>query len=229
VRKASSVVTDQDVTLLRSVGQERSVVAASRRVGITRDRAVYRLQRLARAFGGPIVASARGGPAHGGSQLTELGDRIVRGGFDSVELLNARPLAPLSSSNRVAGIYRRAPFPEVVVGRALHLRVAFAAEAGERVSLLLDPEAVVVARRRFASSARNELSGTVVSVRANGPDGRTLVVRAGGVRLRVSVTPDAVRQLGLRPGASVVLYVKATALRRVGPSGRGPTRGSLRS
>jgi molybdate transport repressor ModE-like protein/molybdopterin-binding protein len=229
VRRPTSVVTDQDVALLRSVGRERSVVAASRRVGISRDRAVYRLHRLARAFGGPIVASARGGRAHGGTQLTELGDRIVRGGFDSVELLDARPLAPLSASNRLSGIYHRAPFPEVVVGRVLHLRVAFAAEDGEPVSLLLDPEAVLVARERFASSARNVLAGRVVSVRPAGPDGRTVVVRVGSVRLRASVTPEPVRQLGLRPGAKVVLYVKATALRRVGPQGRGPTRGSLRS
>ncbi len=229
MRRRTNVVTDSDVALLRSLGQERSVVAASRRVGITRDRAVYRLGRLARAFGGPVVTSERGGRAHGGTRLTELGDRVVRGGFDSVELLEARPLAPLSSSNVLRGVYHRAPHPEVVVGRDLHLRVAFAAEEGERVSLLLDPESVLVARRRFASSARNVLSGTVVSVRPAGPVGRTLVVQAGSVRLRAAVTPEPVRQMGLRPGAKVVLYVKATALRRVGPAGRGPTRGFPRS
>lgn len=224
-----SVVTDQDVALLRSLGQERSVVAASRRVGITRDRAVYRLDRLARAFGGPVVTSVRGGHAHGGSRLTALGDRVVRGGFDSVELLEAHPLAPLSASNVLRGVYHRAPYPEVTVGRDLHLRVAFAAEEGERVAVLLDPEAVLVARHRFASSARNVLSGTVVAVRGAGPVGRMLVVRAGPVRLRAAVTPEPVRQLGLRPGVRVVLYVKATALRRVGPTPRSLTPESPRS
>jgi molybdate transport repressor ModE-like protein/molybdopterin-binding protein len=229
MRRGSNVVTDRDVALLRSLAQERSVVSASRHVGISRDRAVYRLDRLARAFGGPVVTSVRGGRAHGGTRLTVLGDRIVRGGFDSVELLEARPLAPLSASNVLHGVYHRFPCPEVVVGRTLHLRVAFPAEDGERVALLLDPEAVLIARHRFASSARNVLAGTVEAVRRAGPLDRTLVVRTGAVRLRVAVTAEPVRQLRLRPGARVVLYVKATALRRVGRRSPGPTRGSPRS
>jgi molybdopterin-binding protein/molybdate transport repressor ModE-like protein len=229
MRRRTNVVTDQDVALLRSLGEARSVVAASRRVGITRDRAVYRLDRLARAFGGPVVTSERGGRAHGSTRLTALGDRVVRGGFDSVELIDGRPLAPLSASNVLRGVYHRSPSPEVVVGRDLRLRVAFAAEDGERVAVLLDPEAVLVARHRFASSARNVLSGTVVSVRPAGPVGRTLVVKAGPVRLRAAVTAEPVRQLGLTPGAKVVLYVKATALRRVGAARRALTPGSPRS
>ena len=229
MKRRPPVVTDRDVALLRSLEQERSVVSASRHVGISRDRAVYRLDRLARAFGGPVVTSVRGGRSHGGTRLTVLGDRIVRGGFDSVELLEGRPLAPLPASNLLRGVYHRAPHPEVVVGRDLRLRVAFAAEDGERVSLLLDPEAVLVARQRFASSARNVLSGTVEAVRPSGPLGRTLVIRTGPVLLRAAVTAEPVHQMGLRPGAKVVLYVKATALRRVGATRPGPTPGSPRS
>ena len=73
-----SIVTDTDVALLRSLAREASVVAASRSVGISRDRATYRIARLERAFGGPVVTGVRGGRAHGGSCLTPLGDRIVR-------------------------------------------------------------------------------------------------------------------------------------------------------
>ncbi|MGC2788971.1 MAG: TOBE domain-containing protein [Thermoplasmata archaeon] len=229
MRRAAYVVTDRDVALLRSVGREGSVVGASRRVGITRDRAVYRLDRLSRAFGGPVTTSVHGGRGHGGTRLTELGDQVARGGFDSVELLGARPFSPLSSPNVLRGVYHAARAPEVVVNDELHLRVAFAADEGEYVSLLLDPEAVLVARRRFASSARNVLSGTVVSVRSTGANGRTLLVRVGSVRLRADVTPEPVRELDLRPGASVVLYVKATALRRVELPSPGATHGSLRS
>ena len=224
-----SLVTNADVALLRSLARERSLVRASRKAGMTRDRAVYRVSRLARAFGGPVVRSVRGGAGHGGTVLTELGDRIVRGGFESVELLDARPVAPLDRPNLLHGIYRRGRAPEVEIGPTLSLRVAFDAEDGMPVSVLLDPEAVVVARRRFRSSARNVLSGTVVGIRrGRGALSETLVVRCSGTRLRIAITEEPVRLLGLRPGVPVWLYVKATALRRVGAD-EPATRGSPRS
>ena len=93
--RRTNVVTSTDVALLRSLAQDRSIAGASRRVGISRDRAVYRVERLERAFGGPVVVGVRGGSGHGGSTLTALGDRIVWGGLDSVELLDAHLLTPL--------------------------------------------------------------------------------------------------------------------------------------
>jgi molybdopterin-binding protein/molybdate transport repressor ModE-like protein len=219
------MVTSLDVALLRRVALERSVVAASRSVGMSRDQAVYRIRRLSRAFGGPVVRAVRGGAEHGASLLTPLGDRIVRGGFDSVELLDARPLLPSAPGNLLRGTYRASPRPEVRLGPSLSLRVAFDAPDGAKVAMVLDPEAIVVARRRFPSSARNVIAGRVLAVTGGPEPGeRTLLVRCGSSRLRVAITDEPVRQLGLRPGASVLLYVKATALRRVGP-----TRGSPRS
>jgi molybdate transport repressor ModE-like protein/molybdopterin-binding protein len=223
------LVTDTDVALLRTLAREPSVVAASRQVGISRDRANYRLARLEKAFGGPVVESVRGGRGHGTTRLTPLGDRIVRQGFDSVELLDARPVAPPSRSNLLRGVYHLAPVPEVVLGKGVRLRVAFPAEEGEPVSVLLDPESILVARRKFPSSARNVLPGTVEEVRPGRASlGWTLLVRAGPARLRVAVTEEPVRQLGLAPGARVWLYVKATAVRRVGRPSSAPTRGSPR-
>lgn len=224
--RRADLVTSTDVALLRSLAQERSIVGASRRLGISRDRAVYRIERLERAFGGPVVVGSRGGAGHGGSTLTALGDRIVRGGFDSVELLGAHPVTPVAAPNLLHGVYRRAPYPEVRVGRSLRLRVAFPAPDGEEVSLLLDPESILVAPRRFPSSARNVLRGTVESVRSEAADlERVLVIRCQGVRLRVTITDEPVHQFHLRPGATAWLYVKATALRRVEdrPVGRGPS------
>jgi len=225
----TSLVTSTDVALLRSLATERSLAGASRRIGISRDRAVYRIDRLARAFGGPVVASLRGGADHGGTVLTPLGDRIVRGGFESVELLDARPVTPLEPPNLLRGVYHRRIPPEVRVGRSLRLRVTFDVPDGTPVSLLLDPESVIVARRRFASSARNVLTGRVARVRFD-PRGRsaTLYVQCSGTPIRVTITPETVRDLRLRAGVPVWLYVKATALRRVGERRRA-TRGSPRS
>jgi len=216
----SGVVTSTDIALLRAVAESRSVVAASHRLGISRDRAVYRIERLERAFGGRVLRSARGGAGHGSSTLTSLGDRIVRGGFDSVELIGAHPLLPLARPNLLRGVYRRSPAPEVRVGRSLRLRVAFPGRDGEPVALFLDPESVIVARHRFTSSARNVVRATVERVRREpGELGRTLLVRNPDARLRVAITDEPVHQLGLKPGAVVYLYVKATALRRVAEPG----------
>ena len=229
MNRHSRLVTDTDVALLRSLTQEGSVVAASRRIGISRDRANYRLSRLRRAFGGPVVEGVRGGRGHGETRLTPLGDRIVRQGFDAVELLDARPLAPPSRSNLLRGLYQRRPAPTVLLGKGVRLRVAFPAEEGEPVSVMLDPESILVARGKFPSSARNVLPGTVEEVRTGRRAlERTVVVRTGPVRLRVAVTEEPVRQLRLGPGARVWLYVKATAVRRVGRAPGAPTRESPR-
>ncbi len=224
------VVTDTDIALLRSLALERSVVAASRRVGISRDRATYRIARLEDAVGGPVVRSVRGGRGHGSTRLTPLGDRIVRDGFDSVELLDPRPAGPATRSNVLSGVYHRRPFPEVDLGRGLKIRVAFDAEEKEPVTVLLGPESILVAPRRFASSARNVFRATVDEVvRSSGSLGATLVARVGLRRLRIGVTEESVRQLRLVRGARVWLYVKATAVRRRGRSPGSPTRGSPRS
>lgn len=208
-------VSSLDVTILGRIGATGSVVAAARALGISRDRANYRLRRLARAFGGPVVTSARGGRGHGRSLLTALGDRIAHGGFDVLQRLG--PETARAPPNLLRGTYRAGPPPTVEVGPGLSLRVAFAALDGEPVRVVLDPETIVVARRRFASSARNVLAGTVERIRPGpGPLERELDVRAGPVRLSAALTAEPIRSLGLARGRRVYLYVKATALRRVG-------------
>jgi len=222
-------ITDTDVALLRTLAREHSVVAASRSIGISRDRAVYRLARLGVAFGGPVVTSVRGGTHHGGTRLTALGDRIVRRGFDSVELFDARPLAPRAPSNHVRGVYHRLPEPQVDLGRGVRLRVAFAAGEGEPVTVVLDPESILIARANFPSSARNVLRATVEGVHPGvGPAGSSLVARVGAFRVHVAVTAESVRAMHLSKGARVWLYVKATALRVVGRTTARPARVSRR-
>ncbi|MGP8078190.1 MAG: TOBE domain-containing protein [Thermoplasmata archaeon] len=222
------VISSLDVALLERIGRTTTVVAAARDLGISRDRANYHLRRLARAFGGPVVAAERGGTGHGGTLLTPLGDRIAHGGFDILELLARRRVA--APVNLLAGTYRAGPPPRVELYGSLALRVAFAGVDGERLRLLLEPEAIVVARERFPSSARNVVAATVESVRPGAvPFGRLVVARAGPIRLTVAVTAEPVRTLGLAPGRRVFLYVKATALRRIGRSPGRASRGSPRS
>lgn len=59
-------------------------------------------------------------------------------------------------------------------------------------------------------SARNQLTGTVASI---DPGAVMTIVRIdldGGQRITASVTKDAVEDLGLQVGASVVAVIKST-------------------
>lgn len=229
-----AVLAPVDVALLDLLSRETSLAAACARLRIGRDRGVYRLRRLARILGRPAVTSTRGGQGRGSTRLTPDGVRLLARGVAAPIAPRAGPgLAP--PRNAWTGVWHAAPHPHVDVGRGFAWNVDFLAREGERVTVTLDPEAVLVARAVFATSARNVLRGAVVRVRSagagTGGERRLLLVRSGRVRVLAAVTDGSVRRLALAPGRRVVLFVKATALHRGG--GRAPpgpaTRGSPRS
>lgn len=200
-----------DVRLLRELAREPNVVRASRALGIGRDRAVYRLHRLATLYGGPVAVGRRGGPTPGATRLTPLGRRLLG---------RAEGLRP--GSHRWTGSYFARPLPRVELGPRAVLEVTFRAREGDRVTVEIDPEAFVIARHRVVLSARNVLAATVRRVHLR-PDG-TAILEADwqGRTVRVAITLGSIRRLGLVPGARAYLYVKATAIRRV--RSRGPLR-----
>ena len=59
-------------------------------------------------------------------------------------------------------------------------------------------------------SARNQLQGTVVSVKEGAVMAEVLVRLAGGQEIVSVITVGSVRNLGIQPGATVVVVVKAT-------------------
>jgi molybdate transport system regulatory protein len=211
------VVTPLDVALLAAVDRTRSVVAAARSLGVSRDRAVYRIERLGRRMGGPVVAARRGGRAGGTSVLTPRGRSVVAGGAEAV----AWPASQRPPHHQgFVGTYRNDPEPRVVGSDGFSASVAFRARDGESVGVTVDPEAIVVVLGPTRSSARNAWPGVVERIRRGGTsDGsarRELVVRVGARRLAVAITERSVRALGLRAGRRVTLLAKATAVRRVG-------------
>jgi molybdopterin-binding protein len=58
-------------------------------------------------------------------------------------------------------------------------------------------------------SARNQLSGTVTSI-DEGAAIANVVLDVGGNRVVASITVEAVRELGLQEGSSVVAVIKAS-------------------
>jgi molybdopterin-binding protein len=107
----------------------------------------------------------------------------------------------------------------VRIAGGVTLAVGFEARERESVRLLLDPESVLIARERFATSARNVLLGRIEAIHPRDAQSRLVAVRVGRARLQAAVTPCAIEELRLRPRARVYLYVKATALRRSGAPG----------
>lgn len=78
------------------------------------------------------------------------------------------------------------------------------------VLCVVRPESVTVGRQRPEGSARNCWSGTVASLQPS--TDRVRVVVDGSPSVVAAVTPAAVADLGLAPGAPVWLSVKATDL-----------------
>ncbi|HTT16742.1 MAG TPA: hypothetical protein VMH49_05245 [Thermoplasmata archaeon] len=203
-------LTPLDRRLLEQLRGEPNVVHAARSLGIGRDRAVYRLARLARLFGGPVVRGLRGGASPGGSQLTRLGRHLL------AERTGRRP------PNRWTGVYHRRPSPRVLLAHGSQLAVAFRAREGETLAVEVDPEAFVVARRPVALSARNVMPSRIAALRRLRDGTVELHARWNEQDVRVALTASSVARLRLRVGGGAYLYAKAVAIRRV-------TRGSPRS
>ncbi len=215
-RPRETFVMPTDLELLSALEATGSIVEACARIEITRDTGMYRLRRLTKMLGVPVVTSVRGGAGRGGTTLTESGRRVLLRGAGPLHpqprSLSARPVA----ANVLAGEWRSSPQPRVALGSGLSLFVTFAAKEAEPVRVAIEPEAIVVARSRFRSSARNVLAGTIESVRPVDAMRERLRVLVGkGLGLDVVVTPRSEASLRLRPGAKVFLYLKATAVVRL--------------
>ncbi len=208
-------VTPLDIALLESLQRSPTLVAACRAIGIGRDRGIYRIRRLQRYTGSAVVRGERGGERPGRTTLTPWGRALLRAGVGSAARAGRRRAATASIPNRISGVWEERPAPCVRTPDGFRLLVSFRARPGARVSVAVDPESILVALRRFPSSARNVLPATIRSVESD-PGGTAIVVaRVGPRRYQAAVTSASVDRLALRPGRSVYLYLKATAVRRV--------------
>ena len=63
--------------LLQGIAELGSIAAAGRAMGMSYRRAWLLVDETARAFGGPIVVAAQGGPKGGGASLTDRGAAVL--------------------------------------------------------------------------------------------------------------------------------------------------------
>ncbi len=85
-------------------------------------------------------------------------------------------------------------------------------DRGGPVTLALPADEVLVSTAPLHSSARNEFPGRVVRISEHGRDRVTIVVDVG-VDLAARITPSALEELGIRVGSTVILAIKALAVR----------------
>lgn len=214
MRRNELVLTPLDLRLLARLAQTPHLAQVCRELRIGRDQANYRLRRMRRYLGRPVVTARKGPPGSSWTRLTGAGR----------QLLSQHPGTPLRSlrSHRSPGAllfgrYSGGPPPSLTTERGLVLSVGFPGQEGELRGVTVDPEAVLVARGRFPASARNVLPARILSLKPRGSLQVLAEVEAGGERLPVALTEAAVSALRLRKGSRVFLYLKATALRPVAP------------
>jgi tungstate transport system ATP-binding protein len=80
------------------------------------------------------------------------------------------------------------------------------------VTLAIPADEVLVSNAPLRSSARNEFSGRVVRISEHDRDRVTIIVDVG-VDLAARITPSALKELDIQVGSTVVLAVKALAVR----------------
>ncbi|MGI0151565.1 MAG: TOBE domain-containing protein [Thermoplasmata archaeon] len=208
------LLTPVDLRLLASLERERNMVRACRSIDIRRDRGVYRLRRLERLLGHPLVRSRLGRGRRGTTELTAAGLGLLRTGRGASTVSPPRGSRP-AESVVLRGSWSSRGGAHLRLERGPVLWVGFRAPAGERIAVAIDPEAVLVARRRILTSARNLLAGNVRSIRRVDASRQLLGVDVGGLRITAVVTPESVRALRLTRGSRAYLYIKATAIRRI--------------
>ena len=89
--------------LLEGIRDTGSIAAAGRRMKMSYSRAWGLVEEMNRAFRRPLVASAKGGAAHGGAVLTPLGQQVLER-YRRIEAAAARAAAAdLAALRRSAG------------------------------------------------------------------------------------------------------------------------------
>ncbi len=146
----------------------------------------------------------------------DKGRVAAEGSLDQV-LATPQAAAYLGDTNLLQGTVEEAREDLAVVNVAgARLYTAASLKPGTRVLLLLRPEDIVVTTTRLEedkASTRNHLEAKVLELEPRGPITLLHTETTEGLKLRAYITRSAAEHLGIKPGAKIHLYFKATALK----------------
>jgi molybdate transport system ATP-binding protein len=213
VALARALATDP---LLMLLDEPLSAVDAA-----TRSRLVEEISTLQQKSGVPFLYVT-----HNHSEAVRLGNMMLV--IDEGKIVQEGSPLEIFNAPRTASVARVVGTENVFVGKILRHHAADGITVvdvnsclielpyndiaeGTRVTFGIRSEDIIVSREHLTQiSARNVLQGTVRSIITD-IDQTELLVDCG-IDFKVSVTKAAVRSLGLEPGSSVYLLIKARAL-----------------
>lgn len=131
---------------------------------------------------------------------------------DDIRALAEGRLSPVTPENLFRVEVPPGPAGETKRVRVGTIEIAVLAERPGPAILAIPAQDILVSTSPVVSSARNVLAGRVTRTSQPRP-GAVLVTADVGIELVAAVTPEAVRELDLRPGSQVVFAFKAAAVR----------------
>ncbi|MEF8756871.1 MAG: TOBE domain-containing protein [Halobacteriales archaeon] len=206
----------RDAALLQAIDEHGSLNAAADDLGRSYSRALDRLEALERVHGS-LVERRRGGPAGGGSDLTDAARDLLarferlRSGLSGVAEGEETVLSgTVEERDGELGVVRTdaGQVRALVPADVDPVQVAVRADA----VTLNDPAATP---EPDATSARNRFEGVVEAVDRGVAVARVTVDVGADAPLAAVVTMDSVERLDVRPGRRVVASFKATATRAI--------------
>jgi molybdopterin-binding protein len=119
-------------------------------------------------------------------------------------------LSPVTPENLFRVVVPPGTGPRAV--RVGPIEIQVVTDVSGPASLAIPPEDIIVSNTSLPSSARNQFEGRVTRLSEPRPGHVTLTVDVG-VQLVARITPDALAELALSVGSTVVLAFKAVAVR----------------
>jgi molybdate transport system regulatory protein len=95
------------IELLRRIGEQQSIAAAAREMGMSYRRAWLLVDEMNRMLTSPVVAKWQGGTSRGGASLTALGEKLVRNYDRMVEVSSTASRSLLDEIGQSASARRR--------------------------------------------------------------------------------------------------------------------------
>jgi molybdate transport system ATP-binding protein len=152
--------------------------------------------------------------------LLEAGRVVAAGGIHEMSL--RRELAAVVGRDSVGAVLEGVisewdaarGLASLAVGGSTLLVAATAARVGARARVqLLASDLILATQPAQGLSVRNSIAGVVRGIREDENEAQLVSVDIGGASVLARVTRDAVESLGLHPGSSVWVLVKAVSIR----------------